>query len=136
MTLIPETELIAAAERIQQRQVAKTAAPSPTPAPVAGFVYEPRTAKQWERRIRQDYRSNRTFRPKVTKPAKPLTAREKGPYSEPIVAPVGIAATDSIPETVLADDSLQPRKARKKKAAIRTAVGQRFSIDTTEPVKP
>jgi len=72
--LIPVEQLMAAAARIRAREAAKTAVPM---SPVTGFVYQPRTTEQWERRIKQYYRSNRTFRPKDPKPKPPRKPRKK-----------------------------------------------------------
>jgi hypothetical protein len=56
--IIPEAELQAAHERYIRAQVAK-AAPAP------GYTYKSRTQAQWERRIDQNFRSNRSFRPRL-----------------------------------------------------------------------
>ncbi len=61
------TYRLSAAELAESRaryaqQTAKLCPAAPPPAP--GYVYQPRTQAQWERRIEQTWQSNRTFRPK------------------------------------------------------------------------
>lgn len=59
MTLIPVEKLREAHERYLQEQAAKS-----VPAPSA-LAYPSRSAQQWERCIRQNYKSNSAFRPKL-----------------------------------------------------------------------
>jgi hypothetical protein len=70
--LFTEAELAAMAARYAQRQVKQQAPTPPPPTPPPGFVYQPRTPEQWEKRINQSWQSNRSFRPKPT-PMTPVT---------------------------------------------------------------
>jgi len=62
--LFTDAELAAMAERVRQRQAKQSPPPPPPATSPAGFVYRPRTVEQWQKRINQDWQSNRTFRPK------------------------------------------------------------------------
>jgi hypothetical protein len=65
MTLLfTDAELAAMAECVRQRQVKQQAPTPPPPTLPPGFVYQPRTAEQWQKRIDQNPWSNRTFRPR------------------------------------------------------------------------
>jgi hypothetical protein len=70
--LIPAEQLIAARERIEKREAEKSAA--------AGFVYQPRTAEQWQARMNQGSR-------KYSRPQRIPVSSVSAPGQAPAVTP-------------------------------------------------
>jgi len=132
MSLISDSELAAGALRYAAHQQARkaqasapvpvAAPPAPAPAP-APYEYKVRSPEQWQKRVDQNWKTNRSFHPKWEKPAsKPRKSRVRKPVAAPPVA----VAIDCASETVLAGGPVKPRRTRKKQTAFMTDAPELF----------
>ncbi len=156
MSLFSNEELTAMAERVRaqqaeerrqrherdlerrEREAAQSYAehelPSAQSAPAASsFVYVERSRYQWERRMRQSWKNNRSFHPIWPKPAsKPRKSRA----TNPVEAIADTPPTCGTLESVLGDAPVKKRRSRKQVSKAFTTGETLFAPSTTTESQP